>query len=103
MLRYGTYIFGGDRAIHVVIDDGLCSDPTVRKVIFAFRVIGVEKIIRSQEPGSPGGSDFFLHAGTFFIHCGRLVLYVEFLLLCGTRLDTIFCSLTFKKAAGWED
>ncbi len=26
MLRYGPYIFGGEYALRVVIDDGLCSD-----------------------------------------------------------------------------
>ncbi len=44
MLRYGTYIFGGEYSLYVVIDDGAClvpqPDRTNAKCVF--RVIGVD-------------------------------------------------------------
>ena len=44
MFRYGTYIFGGDYSLYVVVDDGarLVLIPTVWNAKCVFRVIGVE-------------------------------------------------------------
>ena len=44
MLRYGTYIFGGECSLYVVIDDGAClvPQPDRRNAKCVFRVIGVD-------------------------------------------------------------
>ena len=64
MLRYGTYIFGGDDSLYVVVDDGACLGPqpdrTNAKCVF--RVIGVE--ISSSFP-APGGQDSDCDLGAY--------------------------------------
>ena len=55
MLRYGTYIFGADDSLYVVIDDGACLGPqpdrTNAKCVFRCRG-GAKSLIRAESPSN---------------------------------------------------
>ena len=86
MLRYGTYIFGGDDSLYVVVDDGAClvpqPDRTNAKCVF--RVIGVDisSLISVLLPG------LCLPGAPLFLSAPPSVRFAQFLYDISTDIST---------------